>query len=36
MSQVYETPVSSAEDLVARIAAAAGEVRDTSGILTNI
>ncbi|GBM10039.1 hypothetical protein AVEN_115868-1 [Araneus ventricosus] len=34
-SLVYETPVNSAEDLVAGIAAAAGEVRDTPGILAN-
>ncbi|GBN10155.1 hypothetical protein AVEN_40673-1 [Araneus ventricosus] len=35
-SQVYETPVNSAEDPVACIAAAAGEVRDTPGIFTNV
>ncbi|GBN01510.1 hypothetical protein AVEN_140398-1 [Araneus ventricosus] len=35
-SLVYETPVNSAEDLVARIAAAAGEVRDTPGIFANV
>ncbi|GBO04646.1 hypothetical protein AVEN_268492-1 [Araneus ventricosus] len=35
-SLVYETPVNSAEDLVARIAAAAGEVRDTPGVFANV
>ncbi|GBO26380.1 hypothetical protein AVEN_212084-1 [Araneus ventricosus] len=35
-SLVYETPVNSAEDLVALIVAAAGEVRDTPGIFANI
>ncbi|GBM10429.1 hypothetical protein AVEN_263344-1 [Araneus ventricosus] len=35
-SLVYETPVKSAEDLVARIAADAGEVRDTPGIFANV
>ncbi|GBM73884.1 hypothetical protein AVEN_40146-1 [Araneus ventricosus] len=36
MSLVYETPVNSAEDLVACIAAAAGEVRDKPGIFANV
>ncbi|GBM39242.1 hypothetical protein AVEN_43643-1 [Araneus ventricosus] len=36
MSPVHETPVNSGEDLVARIAEAAGEVRDTPGIFTNV
>ncbi|GBO19365.1 hypothetical protein AVEN_111275-1 [Araneus ventricosus] len=35
-SLVYQTPVNSAEDLVASIAAAAGEVRDTPGIFANV
>ena len=35
-SLVYETPVNSAENLVARITAAADEVRDTPGILANV
>ncbi|GBN42496.1 hypothetical protein AVEN_156621-1 [Araneus ventricosus] len=35
-SLVYENPVNSAEDLVVRIAAAAGEVRDTPGIFANV
>ncbi|GBN14752.1 hypothetical protein AVEN_38113-1 [Araneus ventricosus] len=35
-SLVYEIPVNSAEDLVARIAAAAGDVRDTPGIFANV
>ncbi|GBM70439.1 hypothetical protein AVEN_154432-1 [Araneus ventricosus] len=35
-SLVYEIPVDSAEDLVARIAAAAGKVRDTPGIFANV
>ncbi|GBM97255.1 hypothetical protein AVEN_264451-1 [Araneus ventricosus] len=35
-SLVYETPVNSAEVFVARIAAAAGEVRDTPGIFANV
>ena len=35
-SLVYEAPVDSAEDLVTRIAAAAGEVWDTPGILAKI
>ncbi|GBN09587.1 hypothetical protein AVEN_211233-1 [Araneus ventricosus] len=35
-SLVYETPVNSAEDLVARIAAAARKVRDTPGIFANV
>lgn len=32
--QVYETPVNSAEDLVAHIAAITGDVQDTPGIFT--
>ncbi|GFY75357.1 hypothetical protein TNIN_175551 [Trichonephila inaurata madagascariensis] len=33
---MYETPVNSAKDLVARIVAAAGEVQDTPGILVKV
>ena len=29
---MYETPIESAEELVARLSAAAGEVRDTPGV----
>ncbi|GBM45169.1 hypothetical protein AVEN_261519-1, partial [Araneus ventricosus] len=35
-SLVYETPVNSAEGLVAHIATAAGEVWDTPGIFANV
>ncbi|GBN58239.1 hypothetical protein AVEN_251660-1 [Araneus ventricosus] len=35
-SLVYETPANSVEDLFARIAAAAGEGRDTSDIFANV
>ncbi|GBN96425.1 hypothetical protein AVEN_170718-1 [Araneus ventricosus] len=35
-SLVFETPANSAEDLVARIGAAAGEVRDTLGIFADV
>ncbi|GFV23214.1 transposable element Tc1 transposase [Trichonephila clavipes] len=35
-SLVYETPVNSAEELVARISAAAGEIRNTSEMLSNV
>ncbi|GBO41600.1 hypothetical protein AVEN_174495-1 [Araneus ventricosus] len=35
-SLVYKTPVNSAGDLFARIAAAAGNVRDTPGIFANV
>ncbi|GBM43261.1 hypothetical protein AVEN_154582-1 [Araneus ventricosus] len=35
-SLVYETPVNSAEDLAARIAEVAGEVRDTPGFFANV
>lgn len=34
-AKVYHTPVSSAEELVARIVAAAGQIRDTPGIVGN-
>ena len=33
---VYDTPVDNAEELVARIAVAAGEIRDMAGVLHNI
>ncbi|GFY30097.1 RNase H domain-containing protein [Trichonephila clavipes] len=35
-SLVYETPINSAEELVARISAAAGEIRNTPEILSNV
>ncbi|GFU28586.1 hypothetical protein TNCV_467951 [Trichonephila clavipes] len=35
-SLVYETPVNSAKELVARISAAAGEIRNTPGLLSNV
>ncbi|GFV63423.1 hypothetical protein TNCV_43781 [Trichonephila clavipes] len=35
-SLVYETPVNSAEELVARISAAAGEIRNTPEMLSNV
>ncbi|GFV56427.1 uncharacterized protein TNCV_1709771 [Trichonephila clavipes] len=35
-SLVYETPVNSAEELVARISAAAGEIRNTLEMLSNV
>ncbi|GFW55852.1 transposase-like protein [Trichonephila clavipes] len=35
-SLVYETPVNSAEELVARISAAAGEIRKTPEMLSNV
>ncbi|GFX52201.1 uncharacterized protein TNCV_574041 [Trichonephila clavipes] len=35
-SLMYETPVNSAEELVARISAAAGEIRNTPEILSNV
>ncbi|GFV06855.1 uncharacterized protein TNCV_1962761 [Trichonephila clavipes] len=33
---VFETPVNSAEELVARISAAAGEIRNTPEMLSNV
>ncbi|GFX58471.1 hypothetical protein TNCV_214001 [Trichonephila clavipes] len=35
-SLVYETPVNSAEELVARISAATGEIRNTPEMLSNV
>ncbi|GFV84401.1 hypothetical protein TNCV_2044491 [Trichonephila clavipes] len=35
-SLVFETPVNSAEELVARISAAAGEIRNTPEMLSNV
>lgn len=35
-SLMYETPIESAEELVARLSAAAGEVRDTSGVFQRV
>ncbi|GFX10306.1 uncharacterized protein TNCV_4800051 [Trichonephila clavipes] len=35
-SLVYETPVNSAKELVARISAAAGEIRNTPEMLSNV
>ncbi|GFX90151.1 hypothetical protein TNCV_2712721 [Trichonephila clavipes] len=35
-SLVYETPVNSAEELVARISAAAGDIRNTPEMLSNV
>ncbi|GFU55042.1 hypothetical protein TNCV_425501 [Trichonephila clavipes] len=35
-SLVYETPVNSAEELVARISAAAGKIRNTPEMLSNV
>ncbi|GFX65103.1 hypothetical protein TNCV_452411 [Trichonephila clavipes] len=35
-SLVYETPVNSAEELVARISAAAGQIRNTPEMLSNV
>ncbi|GFW38398.1 uncharacterized protein TNCV_1332511 [Trichonephila clavipes] len=35
-SLVYETPVNSTEELVARISAAAGEIRNTPEMLSNV
>ncbi|GFW27439.1 hypothetical protein TNCV_162841 [Trichonephila clavipes] len=35
-SLVYETPVNSAEELVERISAAAGEIRNTPEMLSNV
>ncbi|GFX61902.1 hypothetical protein TNCV_3777131 [Trichonephila clavipes] len=35
-SLVYETPINSAEELVARISAAAGEIRNTPEMLSNV
>ncbi|GFV37547.1 hypothetical protein TNCV_2770851 [Trichonephila clavipes] len=35
-SLVYETPVNSAEELVARISAAAGEIRNTPEMVLNV
>ena len=33
---VYDNPVHNAEDLVARIAVAAGEIRDIPGVFQNV
>ncbi|GFY03485.1 hypothetical protein TNCV_3211221 [Trichonephila clavipes] len=35
-SLVYETPINSAEELVARVSAAAGEIRNTPEMLSNV
>ena len=35
-SLVYDTPVDNAEELVARIAEAAGEIRDMPGVFQNV